>query len=108
MGNDRSKKSKKSKKKETGLISSAAQPAASMDHARNDEFAGEYKDKPRRTAYINVGDRVIMTDAYEVPNEYKGVIWTVTAGPKYVSGTRVVWLEGYKGCYAVDGLQVVG
>lgn len=40
--------------------------------------------------------------------KYEGKEFTVTAGPQEVGGTICVWLNGYRGCYAEDGLTKVG
>ncbi len=82
---------------------------ASMDHVKNDEFLGEYKEyRERKPRPIYPGDQVIMTKRYEVPNAIIGRIWTVLGSPKYIKGRYVVNLDGYKGSYPVDGLRVVG
>ena len=49
-----------------------------------------------------------MNDKYHVPEQYRGKEFIVTAGPQEVGGTMCVWLDGYKGCYAEDGLSKVG
>lgn len=53
------------------------------------------------------GDKVKMNDKYYVSEENKKKVFVVTAGPKNVGGTMCVWLEGYSGCYAADGLDKV-
>lgn len=57
---------------------------------------------------VHKDDKVIMTNRYNVPNEHKGVIWTVRTEPKYVNGKRCVQLDNYTRWYPVDGLQIVG
>lgn len=57
---------------------------------------------------LSVGDKVVMNNKYHVPEKYEGKVFTVTAGPQEVCGTRSVWLAGYRGCYAEDGLSKVG
>lgn len=57
---------------------------------------------------MKVGDLVIMNDKYHVSDVNKGKKFKVTAGPQNVCGTMSVWLEGYRGCYAMDGLDKVG
>jgi hypothetical protein len=57
---------------------------------------------------LNVGDKVVMNDRYHVLEEHKGKEFVVTAGPQKVGGTMCVWLDGYRGCYAEDGLSKVG
>lgn len=56
---------------------------------------------------LNVGDKVKMNDKYYVSDVNKEKIFTVKAGPQEVGGSLCVWLEGYRGCYAVDGLSKV-
>lgn len=55
-----------------------------------------------------VGDKVFMNDKYRVSENNRGKKFTVIAGPREVCGTMCVWLEGYRGCYAEDGLTKVG
>lgn len=56
---------------------------------------------------MKVGDKVVMNDKYYVSEKNKGKEFTVKAGPQDVCGTMSVWLDGVRGCYAVDGLTVV-
>ena len=56
---------------------------------------------------LKIGDKVIMNDKYYVNEENKGKVFTVRANPQRVGGTLVVWLQDYKGCYAVDGLTLI-
>lgn len=56
---------------------------------------------------LKKGDKVIMNDKYYVNEKNKGKTFTVRAEPSMVCGTLVVWLEDYKGCYAVDGLTKI-
>lgn len=49
-----------------------------------------------------------MNNKYYVPEKYEGKEFIVTAGPKKVGDTMSVWLDGYSGCYAEDGLSKVG
>ena len=46
-----------------------------------------------------------MNDKYIITDKNKGKVFTVLAGPQEVCGTTYVWLEGYRGCYAADGLD---
>lgn len=57
---------------------------------------------------LTVGDQVVMNDKYRVSESNKGKKFTIIAGPQEVCGTMCVWLEGYRGCYAEDGLTKVG
>ena len=57
---------------------------------------------------LRKGDRVVMNNKYCVPEKYKGKEFIVTAGPQMVCGTMCVWLSGYRGCYAADGLSKAG
>lgn len=50
------------------------------------------------------GDRVFMNNRYKVPMKYKGKIFIVSSEPQIISGSERVYLEGYKGSYACDGL----
>ena len=56
---------------------------------------------------IKKGDRVIMNDKYYVSEKNKGKEFIVTTEPTEVCGTLSVWLEGIRGCYAIDGLTKV-
>ena len=56
---------------------------------------------------LKVGDKVVMNDKYHVPEKNKGKEFIVTVEPQEVCGTLCVWLEGYRGCYAADGLTKV-
>lgn len=56
---------------------------------------------------LHKGDRVIMNNKYYVSEENIGKIFTVKTEQVEVCASTVVWLEGYKGCYAVDGLNKV-
>jgi len=56
---------------------------------------------------LKPGDRVIMNDKYYVSEIYKEMTFVVRTEPQNVSGTMCVWLTGYKGCYAADGLTIV-
>lgn len=57
---------------------------------------------------LKKGDKVIMNDKYHVSVANKGRIFTAATDIQEVCGSSVVWLEGYSGCYACDGLTVVG
>ena len=48
-----------------------------------------------------------MNDKYYVSDANKGKVYTVKTEPQEVCGTMSVWLEGWRGCYAVDGLTKV-
>jgi hypothetical protein len=52
-------------------------------------------------------DNVKMNDKYYVSEQNKNKVFTVMTDPQEVCGTLCVWLEGYRGCYAEDGLTVV-
>lgn len=56
---------------------------------------------------LKVGDKVVMNDKYRVSESNKDKIFTVRTEPQEVCGTLSVWLEGYSGCYATDGLTKV-
>jgi len=48
-----------------------------------------------------------MNDRYYVSEKNKGKEFIVATEPMEVCGTLSVWLEGFRGCYAVDGLVKV-
>lgn len=56
---------------------------------------------------INVGDTVIMNDKYPVSEKYQGKEWLVKSEPFNICGTECVKLEGFTGCYALNGLTKV-
>lgn len=56
---------------------------------------------------LQIGDKVKMNDKYYVSDKNKERVFTVKTEPQEVGGTLCVWLEGYRGCYAVDGLSKV-
>lgn len=56
---------------------------------------------------IKIGDRVVMNSKYYVSGKNREKVFTVMTEPQEVCGTMSVWLEGYRGCYAVDGLRKI-
>lgn len=56
---------------------------------------------------LKIGDKVTMNDKYYVSEKNRGKVFTVKSEPQEVCGTLSVWLEGYRGCYAADGLDKV-
>ena len=57
-------------------------------------------------AKLQVGDIVFMNDKYYEGEEHKNEVFTIKGITK-IGRTSVAWLEGYKGCYALDGLTRV-
>lgn len=53
------------------------------------------------------GKKVVMNDKYHVSEKNKGKVFEVVSEPYSVCGTMVVKLEGFSGCYALDGLTEV-
>jgi len=53
---------------------------------------------------LKPGDKVVMNNKYYVSEKNKEKVFTVTTEPQEVCGTKCVWMEGYRGCYAADGL----
>ena len=53
------------------------------------------------------GKKVIMNDKYFVSEKNRGKVFIIASEPFCVCGTTVVKLEGYAGCYALDGLDEV-
>lgn len=56
---------------------------------------------------LKPGDKVKMNDKYYVSEVNKERVFTVKSEPWEVCVTLVVRLEGYSGCYAMDGLTKV-
>ncbi len=56
---------------------------------------------------LKIGDKVVMNDKYYASDKNKNTKFVVRSEPQNVCGTLSVWLEGYRGCYAVDGLTKV-
>ncbi len=56
---------------------------------------------------LKAGDKVTMNDKYWVSEKNKGKTFIVKTEPQEVCGTLCVWLDGFRGCYAVDGLYLV-
>ena len=57
---------------------------------------------------LKIGNKVVMDDSkYHVADKNKGMVFTVITEPQKMCGRWVVWLEGYSGCYAADGLIVL-
>lgn len=56
---------------------------------------------------LKAGDRVTLNDRYFVSEKNRGRVFTVRTEPQEVCGTVCVWLEGFTGCYAADGLEKV-
>ena len=56
---------------------------------------------------LQIGDKVKMNDKYYVSDANKEKVFTVKTEQQEVGGIICVWLEGFHGCYAVDGLSKV-
>ena len=56
---------------------------------------------------LKPGDKVVMNNRYWVSEKNEGKIWVVSSSTWNSCGTDVVLLEGYRGGYAVDGLNLV-
>ncbi len=56
---------------------------------------------------LKIGDKVKMNNKYYVSEQNKDKVFTVKTEPQEVCGTLSVWLDGFRGCYAVDGLSKV-
>ena len=57
---------------------------------------------------INIGDIVVMNSKYWVSDKNKGKEFKVKSEPWDLCGTMVILLDGYRGGYALDGLDLVG
>lgn len=56
---------------------------------------------------LKVGDRVKRNKKYHVPENEKETVYEVITEPQEIGGTLCVFLKGYRGCYAADGLTKV-
>lgn len=56
---------------------------------------------------LKPGDLVKMNDRYRVSDRYRGVVFTVTSDPWPCGGAEIILLDGYRGGYATDGLDLV-
>lgn len=65
-----------------------------------------YKEEKRQLAMLP-GVTVTMTGAEGNFPEYKDKKWKVYAGPQWMCGSLVVWLEGYSGAYSCQHLEIV-
>ena len=61
----------------------------------------------RKASMLKIGDRVVMNNKYYVSDTNKGKVFIVKTDPQEVCGTLSVWLEDFRGCYAVEGLTRV-
>lgn len=53
------------------------------------------------------GKKVTMNDKYYVSEKNKGKVFKAVSEPYNMCGTMVVKLDGFAGCYALDGLTEV-
>ena len=56
---------------------------------------------------LKIGDKVVMNGKYHVPDENKGVVFTVISKPYRICGVELVNLKDRNGGYAVEGLSKV-
>lgn len=56
---------------------------------------------------LNIGDKVVMNDHYDVNETRYGKVFTVKSRSFDICGTKCVLLDGYSGGYAIDGLTKV-
>lgn len=64
-----------------------------------------YEEEKRQLSMVP-GTKVLMTgDEGRFPENQKE--WEVYAGPKWMCGSLVVWLEGYSGAYSCEYLEIV-
>ena len=56
---------------------------------------------------LKIGDKVKMNDKYRVSEKNKDRVFIVRSEPTMICGTECVFLEDYRGCYAMDGLTKV-
>lgn len=66
----------------------------------------EAYEEEKRQLSITPGTKVTMTgDEGRFPENQKE--WIVTAGPQWMCGSLVVWLEGYSGAYSCEYLEII-
>ena len=53
------------------------------------------------------GDKVTMNNRYYVSEHNKRRVFEVTSEPQKVGKVEYVWLKGFRGCYAMDGLDLI-
>jgi len=53
------------------------------------------------------GDKVTMNNRYEVSEHNKRRVFEVISEPQKFGKVECVWLKGFRGCYVVDGLDLV-
>lgn len=56
---------------------------------------------------LKIGDKVKRNNKYCVTEDDKEKVYEVATGPQEIGGTLCVFLKGYRGCYAADGLTKV-
>lgn len=56
---------------------------------------------------IRIGTNVKINDKYYVSEKNRNKTFTVTTEPQMVCGTLSVWSDGFRGYYAVDGLDEI-
>lgn len=64
-------------------------------------------DEEKRQLSMIPGTKVVMTGSEASFPEYNGKEWNVYAGPQWMCGDLVVWLEGFSGAYSCKYLKIV-
>jgi hypothetical protein len=59
------------------------------------------------TITLHSDSRERMNDKYYVSEKNRKREFTVTTDSQMVCGTLCVWMDGFRGCYAVDGLEKI-
>lgn len=72
------------------------------DYILRDEYAKTHKDER-----FGLGDVVKMNDKYFEGKKHAGETFEVKSEPFTIGGTWCVYLKGYSGAYAMDGLDKV-
>lgn len=62
----------------------------------------------RSDVMVKKHDLVKMNNKYYVSEKNKDKVFKVITDQQEVCGTVCVWLDDFRGCYAADGLTVVG
>ena len=63
------------------------------------------KRKVKKMKKWKVGDLVVMNDKYHVSEKNAGRVFEVRSEPTIIGGEECVFLTGFVGCYASDGLS---
>ena len=72
---------------------------------KNRNLRKKNKRKVKKMKKWKVGDLVVMNDKYHVSEKNAGRVFEVRSEPTIIGGEECVFLTGFVGCYASDGLS---